>query len=61
MRTLKAQTMVLIFDGNSVIGADRQSDPGYLICLRHLLDRKRSQIVYVSEKTCFPSYVHNMS
>ena len=36
--------MVLILDSNSEIGAKVQSTFGYLICLRHCLDREGSQV-----------------
>ena len=55
------QSLVLISDGNSEIGAHVRSNLCSLVCLRHLLDREQSKIGnYSSEKTFFPTYARKM-
>ena len=50
--------MVLILDGDSVIGAPVWSNLGYLICLRHLfISQEQSQIWDIFRKYLF-SFIH---
>ena len=57
-----SRVMVLILDGNSEIGAHAWCHLCYLICLRHLYGSSAVTNLNFScsEKTYFPSYVHNM-
>ena len=52
---LKDKTMVIIFDGNSEIGARVRSNLYFLICVKHLI-RSRE----VKKKILFFSFVRNV-
>ena len=55
------ESMALILDGNSGIGAHVKNNLCYLICLRHMIrsGAVKNQI-FSFEKIYFPSCVHNM-
>ena len=47
----------MVLDGNSEIGAHVRSNLCYLICLRNLLDKEKSQIRFFVGKDLF-SFMH---
>ena len=49
--------MVIILDGNLVVGAHVRRDLCYLTCLRHLFKSKgvKNRISFSTEKTYFPA------
>ena len=54
-------TMVIVWNGNSEIGAHLWNDLGNLICSRHLFRPRAvtTLIFFSSEKNNFPSYLRN--